>query len=140
MAKVRTKRTPTVNQKQSEHQLQVLCVKWFRLQYREIAEDLISVPNGASLHGTKLQRAKQWKRLEAEGAVKGVADLLLLIPSGELHGLAIEMKTTASHSKQSEYQKAFEERMLSKNYGYAMPRTFDEFRKVVNDYLEKGEY
>jgi hypothetical protein len=125
---------------QSEHQLQKQCVAWFRLQYPKLANDLFTVPNGASLNGTKLQRAKQWKRLQAEGAVKGVSDLLLLIPSGEFHALCIEIKTTAKHSKQSEYQKAFEERVLSRGYGYVIPRTFDEFRKVVTNYLEKGEY
>jgi hypothetical protein len=96
--------------------------------------------NGAVLAGNKLQRIKQWNKLKAEGATKGVADLILLVSSGDYRGLCIEMKTTAKHSKQSEEQKAFEEAVIAQGYGYAIPKTFEEFRSVIMNYLEKGEY
>lgn len=121
-----------------EHQLQKSCVEWFRLAYSKDAYLLWSTPNGASLAGNATQRGKQWNMLKAEGVLPGVADLFLAIPSGELHGLFIEMKTP--RGKQSDVQKEFEDRVIDKGYGYAMPRDIDEFMRVVNSYLENGTY
>lgn len=101
---------------------------------------LFSVPNGAVLAGNKMQRIRQWNKLKSEGVTKGVSDLILLVSSGELSGLCIEMKTTAKHSKQSKEQKQFEEQVINQGFGYAMPRTFDEFRNVIENYLENGVY
>lgn len=124
----------------SEHSLQVTCVKWFRLKYPKLKLLLFSIPNGAVLAGNKMQRIRQWNKLKAEGVTKGVSDLILLVSSGELSGLCIEMKTTAKHSKQSKEQKQFEEQVINQGFGYAMPRTFDEFRDVIDNYLENGVY
>lgn len=122
----------------NEHDLQSACVRFFRVKYRKQAGLLFSIPNGAKLAGTGLQRAKAWKRLEAEGARAGVADLFLSVPSGDLAGLYIEMKT--AKGVQSPEQKAFEQDVLEAGYGYAMPRSFDEFCAVVENYLNKGFY
>lgn len=134
------KKTYTKTVKQSEHQLQVSCVKWFRYAYPKLSMLLFAVPNGAMLNGTKLQRIKQWNKLKAEGATKGVSDLILLVGSGDFHGLCIEMKTTANHSKQSKEQKLFEKAVISQGFGYVVPRTFTEFKEVVTNYLEHGIY
>jgi len=74
-------------QHDEEHQIQVACVRWFRLQYSKLSLNLFAVPNGG--RRDKVTAGK----LKAEGVVAGVADLLLLVPSGCFHGLAIEMKT-----------------------------------------------
>lgn len=123
-----------------ESNLQQQCVKWFRLQYPKLSKLLFAIPNGARLYGTKKQRIVQWQRLKAEGATPGAADLFLSIPSGDFPGLYIEMKTTSKSSRQSAEQKEFEAAVIGQGYGYAMPRTFDQFRKVIVSYLEKGEY
>lgn len=122
-----------------EHELQKACVTWFRYQYPKLSKLLFAVPNGAALRGALVQRAKQWKRLEAEGAVPGVSDLILLVPSGEFHGLCIEMKTKSKKSKQTDNQLVFEEKVIEQGYGYVVPTSVDEFIKIVTDYLEKGE-
>lgn len=122
----------------AEHDLQVACLRWFRLQYPGKARLLFAIPNGAFLAGTPLQRAKAWKRLEAEGAQSGVADLFLAIPSGDCAGLFIEMKT--QRGRQQPAQKEFEAAVVSEGYGYAMPRSLDEFMRVVKMYLESGKY
>ena len=124
----------------SESALQKQCVRWFRLKYPKYKMLLVAIPNGARLWGNKEQRYKQWNKLQAEGAVKGASDLMLLIPSGDFAGLAIEMKTKAKHSKQQPAQKAFEEAVIEAGYGYAIPRTFEQFKKVVKNYLETGKY
>lgn len=128
-----------VNGYQSEHDLQAGCVRWFRNHYPRFARLMFAIPNGADLGGdTPVKRAKNWQKLEAEGAVKGAADLLLAVPSGRLAGLFVEMKTPKG--RQSEFQKRFEAEVVGIGYGYAMPRSREEFERVVKTYLERGEY
>lgn len=122
-----------------ESELQSHCVKWFRLTFKKYAYLLFSVPNGAFLSGTKLQRIKQWNRLKNEGATKGVSDLILLIPNSKYHALCIEMKTTQSHSKQSKSQKEFETAVTKQGYKYEICKTFDDFQQIINQYLKDLE-
>lgn len=122
----------------TEHNLQAACVTWFRMQYPTRAGLLFAIPNGAKLAGTPWQRAKAWKRFEAEGALPGAADLFLAIPSGDLAGLFIEMKT--KQGRQSDTQAAFEAGVVAAGYGYVIPRSLDGFVKIVKEYLEKGVY
>jgi hypothetical protein len=124
--------------KHEEHDLQCACVRWFRTQHPKKARLLFAIPNGAKLSGSPLQRAKAWKRLEAEGAVSGAADLFLAIPSGDLAGLFIEMKT--QRGRQSEKQAAFESAVIASGYGYAMPRTIENFMQIIASYLKNGVY
>ena len=126
------------NGQPTEHDLQVSCVTWFRNRYRRWADHLFAIPNGASLNGDAKARAIQWQKLEAEGAMPGVADLFLAIPSGNLNGLWIEMKT--QKGVQSKTQKQFEMNMLRTGYGYCCPKSRTEFERVVSRYLEAGEY
>lgn len=117
-----------------EHSLQVACVRWFRAQYPNLRKHLLSIPNGAKL----ANGAKAWKRLEAEGAVAGAPDLLLLVPSGDYGFLCIEMKTPKGRQQQS--QKAFEDAIVSKGGAYCIPRSLDQFQNLVRSYLERGEF
>lgn len=118
--------------------LQTQCVAWFRWQYPQFRKLLIAIPNGARLHGDAKQRAMQWARLEKEGAVKGAADLFFAVPSGDYAGLFIEMKTPAG--RQSPDQKEFEKAVLDAGFGYAMPRTFEQFQYTIKTYLAHGQY
>lgn len=129
---------PPKKHKTDESILQCQCVAWFRWQYPKLDKLLIAIPNGAMLHGTEKQRAIQANRLQSEGAVWGAADLFLSIPSGDLSGFWIEMKTPKG--RQSDRQKAFEIAVTEKGYGYAMPRSFEEFQVIVKSYLETGKY
>lgn len=117
-----------------EHHLQVGCVKWFRLQYPKLKSLLLSIPNGAKLSNG----AKAWKRLEAEGAVAGAPDLLLLVPSGDYGFLCIEMKT--KKGRQSDSQKAFEVEIVKNGGAYCIIRSLDQFQSIVKSYLETGEF
>lgn len=117
-----------------ESALQVQCVGWFRVQYPKLGKLLFSVPNGAYLSGNARQRAMQWARLEKEGALAGVADLFLAVPSGELCGLWVEMKTPKG--RQTKAQKDFGEAVTEKGYGYAVPRTIKEFQELIKNYFD----
>ena len=124
---------------QTEHALQASCVRWFRNRYPRFGRLLFAIPNGADLGGkTPIARAKNWQKLELEGAVKGASDLFLAVPSGKLSGLFIEMKTPKG--KQSEFQKRFEAEVVGVGYGYVVPRSHEEFERVVRNYMERGEY
>ena len=57
-----------------EHQIQCACIDWFRLAYPKLQSLLFAVPNGG--RRDKVTGGK----LKAEGALAGVADLILLIP------------------------------------------------------------
>lgn len=127
-------RIPKPRRANTEHQLQAACVTWFRYTYPKFRLLLFAIPNGAELKNG----AKAWKKLEAEGAVAGAADLFLSLPVGELAGLYIEMKTPKG--RQTKTQKEFEAAVVAQGYGYAVPRSSIEFEKVVKRYLECGEY
>lgn len=113
-----------------ESNLQIACVRWFRLQFPSIAPLLFSVPNGGR------RDAVTGAILKAEGAVAGVADLLLLLPSGDYHGLCIEMKTAKGRQSaaQMEWQKAVE----AVGYKYAVVRSFAQFADLIDDYIIDG--
>lgn len=117
-----------------EHNIQVSCVKWFRLQYPKLAKLLVSFPNGAKLHNG----AKAWKRLEAEGAVAGAPDLVLLVPSGDYGSLCIEMKT--KNGRQQDSQKEFERVVVANGGAYCIARSLTQFINQVTAYLERGEF
>lgn len=113
--------------KHEESRLQQACVKWFRLQYAEFALCLFAIPNGG--RRDKITASI----LKGEGVLPGVADLFLMVPSNDYHGMWIEMKTPKG--RQSDSQKDFE--LISKNQGYEyrIAKTLDEFQFAINDYL-----
>ena len=117
---------PKLNHEES--QIQSGCVKWFNLQHRALEGLLFAVPNGGGR-----------SRIEAaimigEGVYPGVADLLLLVPRGKWHGLAIEMKT--ENGRQSPAQKEWERKIEEQGYAYAICRSVDEFIELIEDYLK----
>lgn len=113
--------------RQREHDLQAACVRWFRLAHPALARCLIAVPNGGR------RDAVTGARLKAEGVVAGVADLLLLVPRGNYHGLCIEMKTAAG--RQSEAQRRWQREVERQGYRYAIVRSAHEFIAEVGSYL-----
>ena len=126
---------------QEEHKLQCACVKWFAYQHPELQGLLFAVPNGS--YRNKATAGK----LKAEGVVAGVADLILLVPVSKpchddagwwytLHGLCIEMKTKTG--RQSPEQKAWAEKVLLKQYEYALCRSLDDFIATVEGYLNQS--
>lgn len=110
-----------------ESNLQTSCVRWFRYQFPQYARLLFAVPNG----GARSQVTGAI--LKAEGVVAGVADLLLLVPSGRFHGLCIEMKTRTG--RQSQSQKDWERDVRGQGYEYTVCRSLDDFMERVCQYL-----
>lgn len=100
-----TSRTATTRpNRQLEHLEQVAFLTWaehqafthrcedgrrIRLCLAELIEASL---NGAYLQGDHVQRAKQWRRMQAAGAKKNAPDLSLNYPRNGFAGLKIEMK------------------------------------------------
>lgn len=114
---------------QEEHNLQCACVKWFAYQHPELQGLLFAVPNGS--YRNKATAGK----LKAEGVVAGVADLILLVPRNQYHGLCIEMKT--DKGRQSPEQKGWMEMVEAKGYRYIIIRSLELFINSVENYLKR---
>lgn len=113
--------------KSPEHELQKRCVTWFKYQYPHLFRLFFAVPNG----GTR-NKAEAGK-LKAEGARRGVADLILLLPNYYFHSLNIEMK---AGSQQSEEQKLYEIWCKSSRNKYIICKSFEQFQCEIKEYLE----
>ena len=112
--------------KNIEHQLQVACVRWFRMQHPSVL--IFAIPNGGQ------RNVITAKRLKDEGVVAGVADLFIVYANKfGYNGLFVEMKT--DKGRQTESQKEFERYCVTHNYKYEVCRSFDEFVKVCNEYV-----
>ena len=114
-----------------ESNIQQNCVKWFKLAFKRLAPLLFAVPNGGA------RSAITGAILKAEGVTKGVADLLLLVPNSQFHGLCIEMKTKQGH--QSPSQKAWQCAVEAQGYKYIVVRSLDQFMGEVTRYLTNQE-
>ena len=125
--------------KHKESDLQIRCVKWFRYQYPAYAR-LLEHPHN---EGNGFNRRQQ-SIANAEGVTKGVADLILHVPSyitgtpslrhsDSFHSMAIEMKT--STGKQSPEQKTWQRMFEAAGGYYAICRGYDEFVSMVTRYM-----
>ena len=115
----------------NESNIQIACVRWFRMQHPKLARLLFAVPNGGA------RNAVTGAILKAEGVVPGVADLLLLVPRHGYHGLAIEMKTRTG--RQSDSQREWQQEVEAQGYRYVVCHSFDDFRNEVEAYIVDGK-
>lgn len=111
-----------------EHRIQSACVRAFRYKYPQLRHNLFAVPNGG--RRDKVTGAK----LKAEGALAGVADLILLKSNGKYGALLIEMKTPTG--RQQESQKEWERLISADGYKYVICHSVSEFMQEIEDYLK----
>ena len=112
----------------SERQIQIECVSWFRMRYQEASKVFFSVPNGGA------RNAWTAKNLRDEGALSGVADLILLVPKKGYASLCIEMKKPGG--RVSDTQKTFCEAAKAFKNKYVVCYSVEEFKTAVREYLE----
>lgn len=117
---------------QHEHYLQVACVRWFRMQYPKYAKLLFAIPNGGKRH------LKTAIAMKAEGAQKGVPDLMLAVPKVNDYplyfGLFIEMKSATG--RLSPEQKAYLVALQIQGYKTAVCKSFDQFKQTIEEYFK----
>ena len=111
----------------SESQIQHDCLVWFRLQYPKLVRMLFAVPNGGK------RDAKTGARMKYEGSVRGVSDLILLVPKKGFSALCIEMKRPKG--KQSEEQIRWQREAEKFRNKYVVCHSLTEFMNEVNSYL-----
>lgn len=125
-----------------ESKLQIACIAWFRMQWRQYERLLWATPNGGK------RDAREAARLKTEGVLSGVADITLSVPKKQAsrigtsnyafkiisHGLYVELKY--GPGKQSAAQIAFEQAVTAQGYQYSVCRTLEEFMNIINTYLK----
>lgn len=114
--------------KNEEHNLQVACINWLRLQHPNTF--IFAIPNGGA------RNAVTGAMLKAEGVVAGVPDLFIAEACGGWNGLFIEMKT--KKGVLSERQKNVIAVLKQRGYLTAVCRSFEDFRQVCTAYLENA--
>lgn len=112
-----------------EERLQIACVNWFRLQYREYAPLLFAVANGGNRSITEAIRLKKG------GVVAGVSDLILLKSNEQYNALCIEIKT--DKGRQSQSQRQWQQAVEEAGAKYVICRNFEEFKNSVSNYVNK---
>lgn len=112
--------------KYTEHNLQVQCVHWFKLQYPKC---LIA----SSLNGAK-RNIRDGSRLRAAGMLKGFPDLFVCEPKGIFHGLFIEMKS--KNGQMTKEQKEIAQKLQAKGYATAICKNFETFVNLVKVYMQ----
>lgn len=112
-----------------EDTLQKSCVQWFDLQYGHLSWALFHVPNGGQ------RNAKEAAKFKAMGVRPGVPDLILILPRGGYHYLALELKV--GKNKQTENQKWYQSKMTENGGKYVVIRSLDDFIETVNTYLHQ---
>lgn len=129
-----------------ESKIQQHCFRAFNYMYPQYRGLYFSIPNGA--HTKKTEASI----LKAEGLTAGVADTFLAVPSGRWHGLFIEFKKevlelddkSGKLHKRKTYQepaqKTWQKLVEAQGFRYEIVRNFEEFNKLINDYLyERAE-
>lgn len=119
----------------TESKIQHTCVCWFRQTFPHVGDLLFAVPNGG------WRGARAGAMMVYEGQVKGVADLILLYPSGGRSSLCLEMKVPKNKKgrragTQSEAQEEWQK--LVETYGstYVVCHGLIEFITAICSYLQ----
>ena len=111
-----------------ESNIQKSAVLWFRLQFPQYSKLLFSCPNGGA------RNAREAQILKAEGIVPGVSDLILLVARHGYNALCIEFKTPTGRQTQNQIQWQLEAEKQGNKY--VICRSFDEFKKTIEEYLK----
>lgn len=122
-----------IEQGYSESKIQHICVSWFRKTFPKVGNLLFSVPNGG------WRGAKAALTMRYEGQVNGVADLILLFPSGGKSSLCIEMKVPkrkgSRAGKQLKEQEAWQALVEANGSVYIVCHGLVEFIGGICTYL-----
>jgi len=118
---------------ESAHQKAV--VQFFRMQWPN--EVIFAVPNGSWLAGDSVQRAKQMKRMKAEGLEPGILDLVVPVPALHWHGLFIEMKDLGkTASSLSKNQKKMMYYLSEQGYRVEWSAGSDKAISILKEYMD----
>lgn len=83
----------------------------------------------------KARNAIEGNKFKAMGVIKGVSDLVLILPMGRV--IWIELKTPAG--TQQPAQREFEAKVTQRGHTYLIIRSLEEFQKLVIEVLPKSQ-
>ena len=116
---------------QEEHEEQRMLMQWWALYSKSkgLSECLLfAIPNGGFRHISVAMKLKQ------EGVRAGVPDLFLALPSGNYHGLFIEMKK-AKGGRVSDSQNAVMTRLVRQGSACAVCHGWTAAKKRIESYF-----
>lgn len=113
-----------------EAQLQARCFQRCWNEYPETRKLLFHVANENDRADSNAIQGAMRKSL---GIIKGVADLILMIPRGPWHGLCIEMKDVDGWQRPE--QKEWQMLVERQGYRYEIIRTEADFMALIKEYL-----
>lgn len=124
----------------TEHQEQTALFAWAAAHSDKRLEMLFAIPNGA---GVNHQRGKNGQRFSLEGAKlkregmkQGVPDAFLACPSGQWHGLFLEMKRAKkSLSRVTPEQLQWKAALEAMGYCVTVCYGADEAKAAIENYL-----
>jgi hypothetical protein len=133
-----------------EAAIQSALIEWWNYAHKGFclkdSRCLFMVPNGAYLgagmktlgSGKSVSLAAiRFHQLKRQGFVNGVADLLLIVPRGDYHGLALEMK--APKGRVSDDQEQMMAVFQSHGWQAMCAWSFDEGVRAITNYLNRGD-
>lgn len=119
-----------------ESDLQEAIITWSHTmipQYPELSW-FFAVPNGGYRSG------REAVSLKRQGVVPGILDLMLCVPRGGHHGLAIELKTPNGKClPPSKEQAAYIKFLTEQGYCARITNNFDECKSIILEYLNSGK-
>lgn len=115
-----------------EGKIQAACYQYFWNTFPQYRGLYFAVPNENSRTDSNPITGAIRRSM---GVYHGVADTLLLVPSGPFHGLCVEYKD--EHGKQSVHQIAWQKLVEAQGYRYVICRSLDQFKQIIRGYLDK---
>ncbi|SEA59515.1 VRR-NUC domain-containing protein [Arachidicoccus rhizosphaerae] len=115
-----------IGNEQTESRLQADITQWFWNTYPEHRGMLFHVNN-------KARNAIEGNKFKAMGVVKGVSDLVLVLPQGRI--LFIELKTPTG--SQEAAQKEWQAKVQERGHNYIIIRSLEEFKALIAPVLTK---
>lgn len=103
-----------------------------RVAFPKLGKLLFAVPNGGK------RDKKEAIRLQRQGVVPGVSDILCLIPNEKYSYLCLETKTSTNN--QSDHQTSFEIQSVMAGGLYKVFRSAAEGIEILKEYLKSTEY
>ena len=124
-------KTSKRSHRSNEGKIQSSCFVWFNNTFPQYRGLLFHVPNENDRADSNPIQGAIRKSL---GVWPGVADFLFLRARGGYHGLCIEMKD--EHGQQKPAQKVWQAAVEAQNYRYEICRSLEQFKIIINEYLD----
>lgn len=113
--------------KSKEAITQTACVNWFRYEFSEYL--IYSIPNGGS------RNVIEAANLKRQGVLAGIPDIHIPVAKKGFNSLYIELK--AGKNKTTSNQNEIIEKLRNLNNKVEICYSFDDFYKIVTDYLNE---